>query len=171
MVAVPGVVAVVAGVVVGVVAGASWLINVSRHPHFTGAEIDNLTITDTSAGAYEISVPEGLELPEDLQVRVLDQGDGDVLGEHAVATVSTDETTWSPGEAVTLNPWASDVAGEDVFIPVDDLRSQLHLDSSTDLRPGTVLLALAPRAYFANRTPDLEITAGESVLALVTIVP
>jgi len=158
-------------VVVGVVAGASWLINVSRHPHFTGAEIDNLTITDTSAGAYEISVPEGLELPEDLQVRVLDQGDGDVLGEHAVATVSTDETTWSPGEAVTLNPWASDVAGEDVFIPVDDLRSQLHLDSSTDLRPGTVLLALAPRAYFANRTPDLEITAGESVLALVTIVP
>lgn len=166
-----GLVAAVVFVVVGVVVGASWLINVARDPHFTGAEIDNLTITETSAGAYEISVPEGLELPEDLQVRVLDHGDGDALGEHAVAIVSTDETTWSPGEAVTLNPWASNIVGEDVYIPVDDLRSQLHLESATDLRPGTVLLAVAPRAYFANRTPDLEITAGESVLALVSIVP
>lgn len=158
-------------VVVGVVTGASWLINLYRDPHFTGAAIDNLTITKTAADAYEITVPDGLELPDDLQVRVLDEGDGTALEEYSVATVSTDQSTWPPGDAVTLNPWASNVVGEDVYLSAEDLRNQLHLDPATELRPGTVLLAVAPRAYFANRAPDLEITDGDSVLALVTIVP
>ena len=164
-------VAAVVFVVVGVVVGASWLINLSQEPRFAGDAIDNLAVAETTADAYEITVPEGLELPDDLQVRVLRAGEGEPLQDYAFTTVSTDQTTWTEGETVTLNPWASDVTGENVMLSIEDLRSPLQLDGTTLLRPGPVLLALAPRAYFANRAPGLEITSGESVLVLVSIVP
>lgn len=163
-------VAAVVFVVVAVLVGSTWLINQYREPHFTGPAIDNLTVTETSANAYEITIPEGLELPDDLQVRVLDPGEGTALEDYAYAMISTDHTTWAEDQPLTLNPWASDVAGEDVAIAISDLREELALDPDIELRPGTVLLAAAPRAYFANRAPDLEITAGDSVLALITVV-
>ncbi|WP_147918183.1 serine/threonine-protein kinase [Ruania zhangjianzhongii] len=165
--------ALVAGVVFVVVAlivGSSVLIRHFQEPHFTGAAIDNLTVTETSADAYDVAIPEGLELPEDLQIRVLDPGEGEALTEFGYAFVSTDHSTWPPGETVTLNPWASDVANDNVGIDARDLRTELALPDDLELRPGTILLAVAPRAYFANRAPDLGITDGDSVLAVVTIV-
>lgn len=165
--------ALVAGVVfvvVALVVGSSLLIRHFQEPHFTGPAIDNLTVTETSADAYDIDIPEGLELPDDLQTRVLEPGEGDALTEFGYALVSTDHSTWPPGETVTLNPWASDVANDNVGIDVRDLRTALALPEDLELRPGTILLAVAPRAYFANRAPDLGITAGDSVLAVVTIV-
>ena len=165
--------ALVAGVVfvvVALVVGSSLLIRHFQEPHFTGPAIDNLTVTETSADAYDIDIPEGLELPDDLQTHVLEPGEGTALGEFSYALVSTDHSTWSAGETVTLNPWASDVANDNVGIDVRDLRTGLDLPDDLELRPGTILLAVAPRAYFANRAPDLGITAGDSVLAVITIV-
>ncbi|HIZ36433.1 MAG TPA: serine/threonine protein kinase [Candidatus Ruania gallistercoris] len=163
-------IAAVVFVVVALVVGSSLLIRHLQEPRFTGEAIDNLTVTETSADAYDITIPDGLELPEELQVRVLEPGEGTALGEFGYALVSVDHSTWPPGETITLNPWASDVAGENVGIDARDLRTELDLAEDVELRPGTILLAVAPRAYFANRAPDLGITAGDSVLAVITIV-
>lgn len=156
--------------VVALVVGSTVLIRYLQQPSFPGPAIDNLTVTATSADAYDIAIPEDLELPDELQIRVLEEGEGTALGEFGYAMVSVDHSTWPPGETVTLNPWASDVADNNVGVAAEDLRTELALPDDLELRPGTIVLALAPRAYFANRAPDLGITSGDSVLAVVTIV-
>ena len=45
-------------VVVALVVGSSLLIRHFQEPHFTGPAIDNLTVTETSADAYDIAPPD-----------------------------------------------------------------------------------------------------------------
>ncbi|UFU02340.1 serine/threonine protein kinase [Ruania suaedae] len=166
-------IAAVTFVVLAFVAGGSMLVDWISMPHFTGRAVDNAEVSRTAAGAYEVSVPEGLEAPEQLESRILespvDAAEPALEGADE-AVVSVDTARWTPGGTVVLNPREGETAGTLQRMDAETLRGALALGPDEEISAGSVVLAAAPAAYFVNVTPELGVSASESTLVLVSIV-
>ncbi|QOR69915.1 protein kinase [Ruania alkalisoli] len=158
----------VAFVVLALVAGASILVDWFSVPHFSGRTVDNLEVRLTSAGAYDVTVPEGLAPPDEVQSRVVAAVPGPALDEGDTVLLSLDAEVWAQGGTVVLNPHEGEATGTLIEVEAGALRD--GLDLAEPVTPGLVVLAAAPEAYFVNVAPELGIAASESTLVLVHVI-
>ncbi|UFU07435.1 serine/threonine-protein kinase [Ruania halotolerans] len=162
--------AAVAFIVLTVVAGGALLVDWLSTPHYSGRAVDNLTVSETIAQAYDVTMPDGLDAPADLESRVLTRSTGATRESAATVLISTDEQVWAEGETVVLNPHEGETAGDLALVEVARLREVLDLGPAEPIAPGLVVLAAAPQAYFVNITPELGISSSESSLVIVSVV-
>ncbi|WP_159620114.1 serine/threonine protein kinase [Ruania rhizosphaerae] len=160
-------IAAVTFVVLALVVGASVLVDWFSVPHFSGRTVDNLEVRLTSAGAYDVSVPDGLGPPDDVQSRAVAAVPGPALDEDDTVLLSLDAEVWAEGGTVVLNPHEGTTAG--TLVEVEAGALQEALDLAEPITPGLVVLAAAPEAYFVNVAPELGISASESTLILVYV--
>ncbi|SEE96246.1 serine/threonine-protein kinase [Ruania alba] len=160
----------VAFVVLAVVVGGGLLVDWLSTPHFTGRAVDNLEVVETTAHAYDVTVPDGLDPPEGLQSRVLVAAAGTGEADTATVFISTDEGTWAEGDTLVLNPHEGESAGDLALVDVARLREALNLEPTEPIAPGLMVLTAAPQAYFVNVTPELGVSSSDSSLVVVSVV-
>ncbi|MFV0425853.1 MAG: serine/threonine-protein kinase [Beutenbergiaceae bacterium] len=137
-------------------------------PTYAGREIDNLTVEPGPSGVYAVIIPEGLQIPGELQSRLVKTGDGEARrDQQSTIQVSLDTATWDI-EGVNLNPLESANQGDAVGLSVEDFTDALKVDAGT-LRVGDIILVAAPLGTFANLHPDFDITDSDAALVVLQI--
>lgn len=160
------------GILIGIlvlacVVVASLLIaRANSEPTYEGRAVDNLQVQLTDRGVYEVTVPEALDMPADLQVRPLATGTGDVV--TSAADISVDSAQWVDGATVALNPMESENLGRSSYVSADQLAA-LGIDVQT-LREGDILLVAAPVGKLANQHPELGVNYSDGTLMIMQII-
>lgn len=156
-------------VVACIVVGVLLAVRAGSEPSFTGPAVENLQAAPNSAGVYQVTVPDGLPIPDDVESRVLETGTGTPLPEALQVDVSTDTASWQEGETFSLNPMESVNLGTTVTLTPEELASAIGQDVA-DMHGDDVLLVAAPVGYFANQHPALGITDSDASVVVVKIV-
>ena len=156
-----------AALVVVLLVGGLWWFN--RPPTFEGPAIDHLEVMRTGGGIYQVDVPEGLNDPDTVETTVVTEGNQAPIEEGQSLEIAVGHNSWLPGYPVELDPAAAERDNDTAFIDAEELADALGMDV-VDLPAGTVLLVAAPKGYFANQAPELEITYTNSQLAAIMVV-
>lgn len=159
----------IAVLVLACVVVASLLIaQANRPPTYSGRAVDNLVDTPRPADVYDIEIPEGLEIPEDVESRTLRPGDGDALSDDARVEISSDSAEWLDGERVSLNPMESANLDGATRLDAAELAEALGVEVAS-MHEGDIILVAAPYGYFANTHPDVGINVSEATVVIIMI--
>lgn len=145
-------------------AGGVWLSG--RPADFDGPAVDHLTVTEAE-GVFEVSIPEGLPAPQEVQTRVIRDGLGTRVEDGDRVTFSLGHGSWVPGYQVRLDPDTSDEHYRNVTLSTEEVESLLGT-SVVGRSMDSVILVAAPRG-FLQEAEDLRIDYPYSQLAALRI--
>lgn len=149
-----------------VVVASLLIAKANAGPSYEGRAVDNLQVELTTGGVYQVTIPEGLEIPTDIQVRVLATGTGDAV--ESATNMSVDSAEWVADSSVTLNPMESENLNRSVYIDADQLAA-LGIEATT-LHQGDILLVAAPVGELANQHPEFGINYSDGTLMILQVI-